>query len=202
MPRMRVLLLSVLWLAGCGAQPPADAPGPTAAPDNPVADVPPATAPVRPAAPADAAPAITFAGFGGARFGDDEAAVHRAWGAPIGGSQGEGACRYLIPSVRGEEVFRLGFMLDGGRFVRVDVHAADIEAPGGGRVGMQADEIRRRYAGVQEQPHRYVEGGRYLRIADPAGGAGVLLFEADASGRITEWRAGLPPHVDYVEGCS
>ena len=44
-----------------------------------------------------------------------------------------------------------------------------------------------------------IDGWR--RIEDPDG-EGVLVFETDASGRVTEWRAGLPPQVDYVEGCS
>ena len=29
-----------------------------------------------------------------------------------------------------------------------------------------------------------------------------LVFEADASGVVSEWRVGLLPEVDYVEGCS
>jgi hypothetical protein len=28
------------------------------------------------------------------------------------------------------------------------------------------------------------------------------VFETDAGGTVTEWRAGVPPQVDYVEGCS
>jgi hypothetical protein len=30
----------------------------------------------------------------------------------------------------------------------------------------------------------------------------VLVFETDAAGKVTEWRAGLPPQVGYIEGCS
>jgi hypothetical protein len=30
----------------------------------------------------------------------------------------------------------------------------------------------------------------------------VLLFATDADGRVNEWRIGVPPQVDYVEGCS
>jgi len=29
-----------------------------------------------------------------------------------------------------------------------------------------------------------------------------LLFETDAAGKITRWRVGVPPQIDYVEGCS
>ena len=57
---------------------------------------------------------------------------------------------------------------------------------------------------VEEQPHKYSEG-LYLRVEDTAGGTGVLLFETDGKGddaKVTEWRSGVPPQVDYVEGCS
>ena len=39
---------------------------------------------------------------------------------------------------------------------------------------------------------------------DPAGGNAVLLFETDAKGpdaKVTSWRIGVPPAIDYVEGC-
>ena len=29
-----------------------------------------------------------------------------------------------------------------------------------------------------------------------------VIFETDAEGTVTEWRVGLPPQVDYVEGCA
>ena len=68
---------------------------------------------------------------------------------------------------------------------------------------MTTDDIRRLYADrVEEQNHKYVDGGKYLRINDAGAGKGVLLFEADAAGKIGEWRIGVPPQVDYVEGCS
>ena len=95
------------------------------------------------------------------------------------------------------------FMIEDGKFVRYDVGNDKEVAPGGGSVGMSADEIAALYAGrIEEQPHKYVEGGKYLRIKDGDGGNGVLVFETDAAGKVTEWRVGVPPQVDYVEGCS
>ena len=29
-----------------------------------------------------------------------------------------------------------------------------------------------------------------------------LVFEVDAAGKVTSWRVGLSPQVEYVEGCS
>ena len=39
-------------------------------------------------------------------------------------------------------------------------------------------------------------------VAITAGIIGVLLFETNAEGNVASWRIGVPPQVDYVEGCS
>ncbi|HEY0503286.1 MAG TPA: lectin [Lysobacter sp.] len=149
--------------------------------------------------------AIGFHGFGPAPFGATEEQVRIAWGRELGGLKPDqsGGCYYLMPQPRSQQGYRVAFMFEGDTFVRMDVDAPDIEAPGGGRVGMQANDILQRYAGhVHVQPHKYVEGGQYLRVPNPDGGTGVVLFETDADGRVTGWRIGEPPQVDYVEGCS
>ena len=149
--------------------------------------------------------AIGFAGFGPAPFGATEEQVRMAWGKELTGPKPDTAagCHYLMPEPRTQRGYRIGFMFENERFVRIDVDTDDIEAPGGGRVGMTTQDIQRLYAGhVQMQNHKYVEGGHYLRIPNPGGGSGVVLFETDAEGRVTAWRIGEPPQVDYVEGCS
>ena len=67
---------------------------------------------------------------------------------------------------------------------------------------MTADDVRALYPKVEAQPHKYDPAGQVLRVADPAGGKGVLVLELDKDGRVDEWRIGVPPQVDYVEGCS
>ena len=68
---------------------------------------------------------------------------------------------------------------------------------------MSADEIRRLYAGrVEDSAHKYVEGGKYLKVKADDGSAGKLVFETDAAGMVSEWHAGVEPQVDYIEGCS
>lgn len=204
-----VLMPLVLVIAACGERPPEPAAVPTqpTQSEQPAADVPPATAPIPTTAMASmpAPGAIGFGGFGPARFGGNEEQVRMAWGADLGDARPAepGGCYQLVPQPRGTSGYRIAFMLEDGKFVRIDVDAPDIEAPGGGKVGMSAQEIDRRYAGrVQQQKHKYVEGGRYLRIDAADAGPGVLLFETDAADRVTSWRIGLPPQVDYVEGCS
>lgn len=156
--------------------------------------------------PTPAAGAITYAGFGPAKFGASEEEVRMAWGKdmPSDPVESPDACHYLQVAQRSQGGYRLAFMIDGGKFARMDVDTAAIAAPGGGRIGMSKDEIGKLYAGIEERPHKYTDG-LYLRIKDPAGGNGVLLFETDGKSgqaKVVEWRIGVPPQVDYVEGCS
>lgn len=128
-----------------------------------------------------------------------------AWGSDLGDEkpQQPGGCYYLLPQPRTAKGYRIAFMIEQDRFARIDVDAIDITAPGGGKVGMSTQDIDTLYAGrVQKQPHKYVEGGQYLRVADSGGGPGVLVFETDATGRVSSWRVGVSPQIDYVEGCS
>ena len=143
---------------------------------------------------------IGFAGFGPAKFGATQEEVRMAWGKDMSGKPDEpGGCYYLQPMPEGGPV---AFMLEGDRFVRVDVRGAALTAPGGGQAGMTIAEIRKRYPGVEVMPHKYEENAKYLRVKDPAGGTGVRVFETDAAGTVTRWRIGTAPQVDYVEGCA
>jgi len=210
-------LLMVAALAGCKAERPAEPAAPaTDLPavdqsaadqqtvDQPAADMPPATPPTLPTTgPMPAPGTITFAGFGPANFGASDEEVRMAWGQDLGDAYaGEpGGCYYLFPQPKPEGSYRIGFMIEGDKFARIDVDAADIVAPGGGKIGMSADEVRKVYADrIEERPHKYDPDGKYFRIKDSAGGNGVLLFEVNA-GKVSEWRIGVPPQVDYVEGC-
>ena len=183
---------------------------PAAPSEQAATEVPPATAPATAMPAANPAPpeqgpmpapgTIGYAGFGPAKFGVTAEQVRMAWGKEMVGGPGEpGSCYYLYPQPRPQNGYRIAFMIEGDKFVRVDVDTAGIAAPGGGEVGQSIDEIRKRYAGAEEQPHKYVEGGKNVRHKDASGS--VVLFETDAAGKVTEWRVGLPPQVDYVEGC-
>lgn len=211
LPMTTLLIVALSACAGERADDGADtAPIASAPADQPADDVPPATAPI-PAtpppsgpAPAPADGAIGFAGFGPATFGADEEAVRKAWGKDIKADvPGEpGGCYYLYPQPRPQGSYGTGFMMENDKFARIDVDSADIVAPGGGRIGVTADVIRKLYAGrVEEQKHKYGDGN-YLRIKDSSGGPGVLVFETDDKGSVTKWRIGVPPQIDYVEGCS
>jgi hypothetical protein len=186
----------VLLLAGCGGGEQAGA----SAPANP------ASAPVAAATSslADPAPAgmARYDGYGDLRFGMDEPTFAKAWQGELKrlGPPGQ-ACFYQTPKwVAVPSDF--AFMFEGGHFVRYDVGTTRETAPGGGKVGMRAARFHALYgARVSQAPHKYVPGAEVLRVTAPQG-AGMLVFETDAQGRVTRWRAGVPPQVDYVEGCA
>lgn len=184
--------------------PPATAPAseapPAATAAAPSADSPAASMPAQATGPMPAPGTIGFSGFGPAKFGATQEEVRMAWGKDMSGKADEpGGCYYLQPVPQGGPV---SFMIEGDHFVRVDVDSQTVTAPGGGQIGMTIAEIRSRYPSMEELPHKYDETGKYLRVRDPAGGKAVLVFETDGSGKVTHWRIGTPPQVDYVEGCA
>ena len=128
--------------------------------------------------------------------------MRKAWGAPVYGEASvhdPQACYYLRPTA---DKYDLLFMVEGGRFVRVDVKTASEVAPGGGRVGMDAQEIAKRYAGrLTKTSDKYDPAAKNLSVASPQGGNVKLIFGTDASGAVKWWRIGVPPQIDYVEGC-
>lgn len=144
---------------------------------------------------------LHWGGIGEARFGMDVEELQRSWPGVLDG-EASGECFYLSGDLR-RPAGTPALMFERARFVRFDVDAPGPGAPGGGRVGMDTEEILDRYGDdVARGPHKYTDG-EYLRIENPDGeGMSVLLFETDEQGIVTEWRIGLEPQVDYVEGCS
>ena len=202
-------LAGVLLLGACAE--PAPAP---AEPSAPAPAVAPAPAPVPAPAPDVAAPVadaprndpavVNFEGYGAAKFGVDEEQVRMSWGRPLeAGTPAEGAtCYQLFMDPRPGDGDGIRFMFEEGRFVRYDVDVPLHVAPGDFTVGASAPDVLAAFAGrVEEQPHKYVEGGRYLVVAPGDGGPARLVFEIDPAGFVTAWRIGVPPQVHYVEGC-
>lgn len=149
----------------------------------------------------DAAP--NFNGLGPLRFGMDAQQMRKAWTQPLYGEPPQhdpSGCYYLHPR---KDDYNLLLMMEGGNFVRVDVRKGSATAPGGGGLGMTIDEMRELYADRMEaMPNKYDSTAHTLRIAPLHGEPSRLVFETDAKGNVTSWRIGLPPQVDYVEGCS
>ncbi len=151
----------------------------------------------------DAAPLARYDGYGDMRFGMDAAAFGVAWNGALEDTRPQpgSSCFYRRP-VWVKQPGDFAFMFEGGRFVRYDAGTPSEIAPGGGRVGMNEAQIRGLYGPrVEEQPHKYIAGANYLRVKSQQGDA-VLVFETGADGRVTRWRVGVPPQIDYVEGCA
>jgi hypothetical protein len=207
-----LLIAAATTLVACNADRPAPPAEPAPAASTP--SQPAATGPATPAAPLpapgsggtpDAPPSgsalARYDGYGDMRFGMTEAEARKAWGGDLDGDAGDG-CHYLNPAWEKAPSY-FAFMFDGGKFVRYDVGNDKEVAPGGGRRGMTEAEVDAAYPGrVEKSPHKYVSGGKYLRVKADDGSDGVLVFETDASGKVTEWHAGIAPQVDYIEGCS
>ena len=194
----RLALLLPFALAACNDPPPPAITQTPPAQPAPVAPAPPPTAAAEPMVPAAAAG--SFAGFRDTRFGMDEAAFRAAWKDALGGNA-DGRCYFLYPAAVAVPA-DFAFMFEDGRFVRYSTEKDAETAPGGGKVGMTRAQIDALYPGrIEERPHKYTDG-KYLRITSDAGDNGVLVFETDAAGNVTEWRVGVEPQVDYVEGCS
>ena len=190
-----------LSVAGCNRPPAApaavDVPAPTASVAPPAAT---SEASVEPAQPA--ARTASFKGYGDLAFGMPSKEVRERWKAPLAGQApaDPGACYQLATDPAAPRA--LSLMIEGDKLVRYDV-GNDSLAPGGGKVGMGIDALRTLYAGrVREQPDKYVPGGIDLRVSADDDSGSALVFETDASGKVTAWRVGQPPAIDYVEGCS
>lgn len=207
-----VVVSMVLLLAAC--QQPAQAPA-AAAPDPAdvaTADAPPAAGdssasalPLKKPSATDvpmpgttAVPAATVgaSGYGALRFGMRRSDAEQAIGAAFNPPEQRG-CQ---PVHRADQP-DVSYLFEDGMLQRIDVRAPGVMADGGGHVGMQIDEIRTLYAGhLLEESRTDVQGGRHLKVAG-ANGSGVI-FETDANGNVTAFRAGIAPMLDQAEGCS
>lgn len=94
-------------------------------------------------------------------------------------------------------------MVDEGKIGRVDVIDSTVASAAGARVGDTEEKIQSLYPGrVTVSPHKYTDG-HYLtvRAANAADSMNILVFETE-HGKVTRFRGGIRPWVEYVEGCS
>ncbi len=192
MNRIALLLLILAGLLGGCERPPAPDTLPRAA----------EPAPSSGAAPAKVASGdASWQGYGPLQLGIGAEQLRTLWPGELQGDVvADGGCYYLSPA--GEDDARPFFMIEGNRFVRYDLRSSAAPAPGGGTVGMDLGQLQALYPDADiPQPHKYVAGGKVLRVPAAEGGTGVLVIELGADGKASAWRVGLPPQVDYVEGC-
>lgn len=187
MIRLLPLLAALLAVSACQRDTTQPAAGPSA--------VAPAT---HAANPLQASGAARMDGYGDLRFGMTSAEVQQGAGMALHRTGENGICYFMTPAPASGTV-PVNLMVEADKFVRYDVANARDSAPGGGRAGMSAEQIEQLYAGqARERPS--TSGGRLLRVKGEAGVA--IVFEIGADGRVSRWRVGQVPQVDYGHGCS
>ena len=149
-------------------------------------------------------PALTVSehGIGALRVGMTFAQASEALGGALQVPVGVDTtgCDYLVWSGGPGGVH---VMFDEHRIARIDVDTVSIPTTAGARVGDGEARITRLYPGrVKVTPHKY-EDGHYLTVTPTAAADKQLriVFET-TRGRVTRYRAGRMPAVEYVEGCS
>lgn len=97
----------------------------------------------------------------------------------------------------------LSFMVTDGQISRVDITSSSYSSISGARVGQTQDQVIQLYSGRLEiTVHKYDQNGRYLTYipTEKADQLYRMVFETDGH-RITSFRAGKLPEVQYVERC-
>jgi hypothetical protein len=161
-----------------------------------------ATGNARAPAPVTPSPwAITPRGLGPLHAGMTRAQAESVLGGSlsIGGDTAWKDCAYastdrLPPGVR--------VMVEGGSIARIDVERGTIATAEGAAIGDSEDRVRQLYAGrVVTSPHKYTNG-HYLTVKPTAlaDSSYRMVFETDGQ-RVTVYRAGRVPQVEYVERC-
>jgi hypothetical protein len=188
----------VLALGACERSPETPSTDAGAAVPAPAADA--AVTAALATAAADQGPA-RLDGYGPLALGSSLDAVRAAWKAPLDGEVADEYCHSLRP--QGAQADDVVLMIESRRLVRYDVRNDRIAAPGGGKVGMSLGQLQTLYPDRGDvTPHKYDERGHNLRVRPATEGGALINFEINGDGNVTAWRVGLPPQVDYVEGCS
>jgi hypothetical protein len=111
-----------------------------------------------------------------------------------------GECEYVRPARLPSGV---SLMIARGQVARIDVDSGGVRTAEGVAVGDSASRIAELYAGrTTTMPHKYVPEAQYItaRGPSPADSANRIVFEVER-GRVTRYRAGRIPEVEWVERC-
>ena len=144
-------------------------------------------------------------GIGAVRVGMTIAEASKAAGTKLireSGYETNLSCFYVKPQGEPKDI---GFMVTNKRISRVDVWKnKSITTLSGAKIGDTESRIKSLYPGqIQVTPHKYVQGGHDLIFIpkDAVDKNYRVLFETDGK-RVTRFRSGKLPEVEFVEGCS
>jgi hypothetical protein len=142
---------------------------------------------------------LTPDGIGAIRVGMTVDELRRAVG-DIPGASPAADCSYVRPPGAPPGV---SVMLARGQVARIDVDSGGVESDAGVAVGDSASKVANAYASrLTAMPHKYVSGGEYLTVRPtaPSDSSRRMVFETE-NGRVTRFRAGRVPEVEWVERC-
>jgi hypothetical protein len=151
---------------------------------------------------------LTMTGLGVVQLGMTVTEAQTALGAalnpmPLGS---EAACWMTRRTDgRAPEVF---YMVENDKITRIDINTAasagtpsDVKTAAGIGIGAtEADVIQTYGKSAKVTPNKYDEHGHTIVVESPDTKS-ALVFET-SDGKVTTFRAGVHPAVDYVEGCS
>jgi len=118
-----------------------------------------------------------------------------------GESGGGPSCRYYkIKELKG-----IAFMVTNGRIARVDVtDNSKITTLSGAKIGDSESKIKSLYPNqIKVEAHEYDPKGHYLIFVpkDSQDKNYRIIFETDGK-KVTRWRSGKLPEVQFIEGCA
>lgn len=140
---------------------------------------------------------VTAAGIGGVRAGMTVEEANAILGNSLSIPAKLQECDYVRPKTTPKN---LAFMVEKNEISRVEVRpGSDISTVAGARIGDSESRIKSLYPGVEVRPAKY-DSGHTLVVTPKGGGNNRIVFETDGS-KVTRYRSGRLPAVEYVEGC-
>jgi hypothetical protein len=118
--------------------------------------------------------------------------------------QGEGDLKDISFMVTKDDVKSRLKYVTSDVIARVDIDDPKVTTISGAKIGDTEARIKSLYPGqIEVTPHNYVQNGHYLTLKpkDKADQNYRVIFETDGQ-RVTRYRAGKLPEVQFVEGCS
>jgi hypothetical protein len=119
----------------------------------------------------------------------------------VNGDEPNKFCYYVSPKVKPKDI---SFMVSEYKIARIDIDNKNISTVKGAKIGDTETKIKQLYKGyIKVEPHQYVEKGHYLIFVpkDKVDQNYRIVFETDGK-KVTRFRSGKLPEVEYVEGCS
>ncbi|MCP9221312.1 hypothetical protein MKP08_00920 [Erythrobacter sp. LQ02-29] len=80
--------------------------------------------------------------------------------------------------------------------------SSDVKLAEGIGPGASEKTVRQWFGGFREEPHKYIEGGKYLTAPNASLGESALRFEIGGDGKVDLIHVGTMPQLGYVEGCA